>query len=68
MEKIKWQEKINHEVLEYIAQKRTPLNSIVRRKKIGLVIFKEEIAFFMMSFRTDEGSKRSRKKKNTTPL
>ena len=32
MEKIKWSEKVTNEVLERIAEKRTLLNNIIRRK------------------------------------
>ena len=49
MEKIKWSEKITEEkLLERVGEKRTLSNNILRRKVNRLVIFGEEIAFFMM--------------------
>jgi hypothetical protein len=40
MEKVKWSAKVtNEQVLESIREKRTLLNTILRRKLIGLVIF-----------------------------
>jgi hypothetical protein len=52
MDKIKWPEKVtNEQVLEPMGVKRTFLNNILHRKAIGLVIFREEIAFFIMQDR-----------------
>ena len=49
MEKIKLSEKVtNEQVLEYIGEKRTLLNNVLRRKPIRSVIFSKEIAPFMM--------------------
>ena len=52
MEEIKWLEKVtNEQVLTHIGEKRTFLINILLEKSIGVVIFLEEIAFFMMSLK-----------------
>ena len=60
MENIKWPEKVtNEQVLDRIGDKKTLLNTILRRKAnfIGRIQ--------RCHWRTDDGSERSRKKKNT---
>ena len=52
MEEIKWLEKVtNEQVPTHIGEKRTFLINILLEKSIGVVIFLEEIAFFMMSLK-----------------
>ena len=51
MEKIKWSEKVSNEVIWHKGRKRILLIISYVEKSIGLVIFKEEIAFIMMSLK-----------------
>ena len=48
MEKIEWSENVTNEILESIGKNRKLLNNVLSKKTSGFVIFKEEIAFFMM--------------------
>ena len=54
MEKTKWSKKVaNEQVIEYIGEKRTLLNNILRRKS-------------QLDWSYSDGSERSRKKKNSS--
>jgi hypothetical protein len=67
MEKIKWSEKVtNKQVLDRIGEKRTLLNNILRRKAnwIGHILRRNRLLHDAIK---DDGSERSRKKKNTAP-
>ena len=67
MEKIKWSEKvIKEQIIGPIGEKRTLLNNTLRTKVnwIGHIL---RINCLLHDGRTDDGSERSRMKKNTAP-
>ena len=59
--------KTNEQALERIGEKRTLLNNILGRKANCIGHIKKKLTSSQCDRRIDDGSERSRKKKNTTP-
>jgi hypothetical protein len=68
MEKMKWSEKVNNEVLECMREKSTLLNNVLCRKSNWIGNFLRINCLLHDAIEGQTISERSRKKCNTTPL